>query len=78
MSVEAIKDAIQRLPEEERTSLAAWLNDLEYDDWDKQMAKDFAQGGRGTRWFEEAKRDAAQAGSSPVEEGFARRCRERG
>lgn len=45
MTVEAIKDAIQQLPEEERTSLAAWLNEMEYDEWDKEMVTDFSPGG---------------------------------
>jgi hypothetical protein len=77
MTMEAIKDAIQRLPEEQRTSLVAWLNDVEYDDWDKQMAKDFAPGGRGMRWVEEAHREVEAGSTSPIEEGFARRRRER-
>ena len=78
MTVEAIKDAIQRLPEEQRTSLAAWLSDMEYDDWEKQMAQDFTPGGRGTRWFEEAQREAAEPGTGFIEQGFARRRQERG
>lgn len=41
MTVEAIKDAIQQLAEEQRNYLTAWVNEMEYDDWDKQMVKDF-------------------------------------
>ena len=79
MTVEAIKEAIQQLPEEERTeertSLVAWLNEMEYDEWDKQMVKDFSPGGRGIEWVEEAKREVAEGKSRPIEEGFARRRR---
>ena len=60
MTVEAIKDAIQQLPEGERTSLAAWINEMEYDEWDKEMLKDFSPGGRGMDWVEEAKREVAE------------------
>jgi len=73
MTVEAIKDAIQHLPEDERTSLVAWLNEMEYDDWDKQMAKDFSPGGRGAEWARQLKQEAAQAENVPIKEGFRRR-----
>jgi len=45
MSIDAIKEAITALPGDERHSLASWLNDLDYDDWDKEMAKDFSPRG---------------------------------
>jgi hypothetical protein len=38
MTVEAIKAAITQLPEDERRSLAAWLNELDYDEWEKEMS----------------------------------------
>ena len=59
MTVEAIKEAIAGLPEDDRHSLAAWLNGIEYDDWDKQMAKDFTPGGRGIALAEKVKREIA-------------------
>ena len=70
MTVEAIKEAIARLPEYERHSLAAWLNELEYDDWDRQMAADFSPGGRGMALLEEVNRDITQGEAVPLEEGF--------
>jgi len=73
MTVEAIKDAIQHLPEDERTSLVAWLNEMEYDEWDKQMAKDFSSGGRGAAWAQQLKQEAAQADARPIESGFRQR-----
>jgi hypothetical protein len=71
MTVEAIKEAIAELPEDERHSLAAWLNEIEYDDWDKQMVKDFSPGGRGMAWVENVKREIAEGKASPLEEGLA-------
>jgi len=73
MTVEAIKDAIQQLPENERTSLAAWLNELEYDDWDKEMVQDFSPGGCGTKWAEQIRREIAEGESSAMEEGLRHR-----
>ena len=73
MTVEAIKDAIAGLPEDDRHSLAAWLNDLDYDDWDRQMVKDFSPGGRGMAWAESVRRQIAEGKARPLEEGFAER-----
>jgi hypothetical protein len=47
MTIEAIKNAITALPLEERHTLVLWLNELEYDAWDKEMVQDFSPGGRG-------------------------------
>ena len=75
MTVETIKEAITGLPEDDRHSLAAWLNDLDYDTWDKQMAKDFSPGGRGMALAERVKRQIAEGRDRPMEEGFAERGR---
>jgi hypothetical protein len=61
MTVEAIKEVIAGLPEEERHSLAVWLNELDYDDWDKQMVKDFSSGGRGAHLVERIDREIDHA-----------------
>jgi hypothetical protein len=73
MTVEAIKDAIQHLREDERTSLVAWLNNLEYDEWDKQMAEDLRPGGRGADWAELLKQEAAGTEHQTIQEGFRQR-----
>ena len=73
MTVEAIQAAIAELPEDERHFLAVWLNELDYDDWDKQMVKDFSPGGRGSRLVERVKRDIAEGKARAMEEGFAER-----
>jgi hypothetical protein len=78
VTVEAIKEAIARLPEYERHSLAAWLNELDYDDWDRQMVADFSPGGRGMALVEEVRREIAQGKAVPFEEGVgAKRNRPR-
>jgi hypothetical protein len=44
VSVEQIKEAIDRLSIEERAELAAWLHDWKSDEWDEQMKRDIASG----------------------------------
>jgi hypothetical protein len=70
MTVEAIKQAIARLTQDERQSLAAWLNELDYDEWDRQMVVDFSPGGRGRGLVEKVNRDIAQGNTVPFEEGL--------
>jgi hypothetical protein len=71
MTVEALKEAIVELPEDQRHSLSVWLNELDYDDWDKEMARDFSPGGRGMAWAEKVKREIAEGKALPLEEGLA-------
>ena len=71
MTVEALKDAITSLPEVDRHSLACWLNELDYDDWDRQMAKDFSQGGRGEKLMAEVEADIAAGRTKPLAEVLA-------
>jgi hypothetical protein len=69
MTVEAIKKAISTLPPEERHSLASWLNELDYDAWDRRMVRDFSPGGRGMRLVEKVKREIAEGKTIPLDEG---------
>ena len=68
MTVQSLKEAIVGLPEEERHSLTLWLNGLDSDDWDKEMAKDFSPGGRGAHVVDKVKADIAAGKFRPVEE----------
>jgi hypothetical protein len=70
MTVETLKRAIAGLPDEERHSLAAWINELDYDDWDKEMARDFSPEGCGAHLVEQVKREIAERKERPMEEGF--------
>ena len=65
MTVEGLKEAIAELPENDRHSLAAWLMELEFDEWDKQMVKDFSPGGRGAALAERIKRDISAGKARP-------------
>ena len=58
------------MPGDERHSLAAWLNELGYDDWDRKMVNDFQAGGRGMALVEAIKRQAGQGKAAPFEEGL--------
>ena len=71
MTIEAIKNAIAALPLEERHSLVSWLNELEYDAWDKQMVEDFSPGGRGIPLVEKVKREIAEGSTNSLQEGRA-------
>ena len=66
MAVDAIKEAIAGLPESERARLAAWLIEREYDDWDRQMAKDFSPGGRGHHLVEKVQQQIAAGEFTPM------------
>jgi hypothetical protein len=70
LSIESIKDAITKLPEQEKVSLAAWLNMITMDDWDRQMQRDFSAGGRGTKFLEQVKREIAEGPVEPLQKGF--------
>jgi hypothetical protein len=77
MSAQSLKEIIVGLPEEERRSLALWLNGLDYDDWDKEMAQDFSPGGRAAHLVEKVKADIATGEFCPVEEFCAERQQKR-
>jgi hypothetical protein len=77
MTVEDIKVAIAALPEQDKLSLAAWLNLQTMDDWDRQMQKDFSPGGRGAKFLEQVQREIDESSSQPIEQGFAKRRRRR-
>jgi len=57
MTLNAIKSAIEGLPQEQKTALLNWLVNRDREEWDKQIAEDFSPGGRGGKLLEEA--DAA-------------------
>lgn len=77
MTVEDIKEAIAGLPEQDKVSLAAWLNLQTMDEWDREMQRDFWPGGRGMTFLDEVKQEIASEKTRPMEEGFAERRRRR-
>ena len=69
--MEAIKEAITHLSEEERKQLADWFDELEEQAWDRQMEQDFGPGGRGAHLLEEAEADIAAGRTKPMHEFLA-------
>ena len=47
MTGEAVKEAIEQLPPEQRTVLASWLSERDWKTWDDQIRRDFSPGGGG-------------------------------
>ncbi len=66
--MELLKEEIVGLSEEERQSLAIWLNGLDSDGWDDEMERDFSPGGGGEYLLEKGKADIAAGKFRPVEE----------
>ncbi|HEV1284624.1 MAG TPA: hypothetical protein VNU44_04910 [Bryobacteraceae bacterium] len=73
MTLDAIKEAIEKLPPEQQTVLANWLSERDWKSWDEQIERDFSSGGRGMPLLAELEREIAEGKSRPMEEGFAER-----
>jgi hypothetical protein len=73
MTLEAIKQAISELPEQDKTSLVAWLNEQEARAWDEQIEEDFSEGGAGMALLEKWDAEIKTAKSVPLEEFLAQR-----
>ena len=75
MTLQAIKEAITHLPEEERRELAGWFEGMEEAAWDEELERDFASGGKGERLAKEIQREISEGKARPFEEGLAERRR---
>ena len=73
MTLEAIKEAIQHLPEAERRKLAGWFEGMEEAAWDEELKRDFATGGKGEGLAKEIRREVSDGKARPLEEGLAKR-----
>jgi hypothetical protein len=71
MTLEAIKQVIAGLPETDRASLAAWLNEQDARAWDEQIEADFSEGGAGAALLETWDAEIRAGGSVPLEEFLA-------
>jgi hypothetical protein len=75
MTLEAIKEAIKHLPEQERWKLAGWFEEMEETAWDEGIERNFAPGGKGELLAKEIRREISAGKARPLEEGLAkRRC----
>ena len=75
LTVAAIKNAINQLPEEDKASLASWLTVQTMDAWEQEMQQAFSTGGRGAAFLEQAKSEAADANVRPLAVGLEQRQR---
>jgi hypothetical protein len=71
MTIEAIKEAIADLPPDEKARLAAWVLQLDLEEWDRQIQDGFSPGGRGMAMLEEAQAHARAGRSKPLDEFLA-------
>ena len=74
MTLQAIKEVIEHLPEEERRKLADWLEGMEDAVWDDQIKRDFSTGGQ---LLKDVQREAAEGKARPFAEGLAKRRKPR-
>ena len=81
MTLEDIKEAVVHLSGPERQQLAEWFGELQEDEWDRQMEKDFSPGGRGAHLVEridrEIDRTIATGNVTSLEEGLRTRREQR-
>ena len=75
MTLDAIKEAIKHLPEQERWKLVGWFEEMEEAAWDADIKSDFAVGGEGGRLAKEIQREISEGRARPLEEGLAMRRR---
>ena len=73
MTLQAIKEAIEHLSEEERRKLADWFEDLEEAAWDAEIERDFSLGGRCERLMKEIQQEVSEGKAQPLEEALAKR-----
>jgi hypothetical protein len=73
MTLDAIKEAIQYLPEEERRKLAGWFKKMEELAWDEDLGRHFSPGGRGHPPLIEIQREASEGKARQLEDGLAQR-----
>lgn len=69
MDLAEIQHAIEELPKEQQTALAAWLAEREQAEWEAEVERDFSAGGAGIELLEEMKTDTRDGKFRPFEEG---------
>ena len=73
MTLQAIKEAIEHLPDEERRKLAGWFEGIEEQTWEAELKRDFAPGGKGEHLAEQVQQEISEGKAQPLEEGLAKR-----
>ncbi len=67
MTLEAIKEAIERLQEPEYHELFDWLEERIETSWDAKMEHDFSPAGRGAHLVEKTMADVAEGMFQPIQ-----------
>ena len=70
-NVEKIAEQVKALPDRELEEFLSWLADYQSEqanDWDKEMERDFASGGRLEPFLEKVRRDIAEGRTKPLDE----------
>ena len=73
MTLEAIKEAIAELPDNEKTSLAEWLSAQDAAIWDRQIEADFSEGGAGLALLESWDAEINRGGAISLDDFFEKR-----
>ena len=71
MTVDAIKEEIGHLSEQERKQLLDWLEEQEEEAWDRERERDFAPGGRGEQLMAEVEAEIAAGRTRPLADVLA-------
>ena len=58
MDLDEIQRAIESLPKDQQSALAAWLSARDQAEWDAEIERDFSPGGAGIALIDEMKADA--------------------
>lgn len=69
MDLAEIQHAIEDLPKEQQTRLAAWLVQRDQAEWDAEIERDFSTGGAGLALLDEIKADLRAGKFQPFEKG---------
>jgi hypothetical protein len=73
MTLDAIKEAIQHLSEDDRHNLVDWFEEMEDAAWDGEIVRDFSPGGRGEGFLKELRQEATGGHAQSLSQGLAKR-----
>lgn len=73
MTIAEIQRAIEDLPEDAQTRLAAWIAERDRALWDAEIERDFSAGGAGSALVETIRQKVRSGKSRPFAEGPPRR-----
>lgn len=72
MDLSEIQHAIEELPQDQQTALAAWLAERDLAQWDAELVTDFSPGGAGMDILDRVRKQVHDGQSRPFSEGRRR------